>query len=290
LSPAAARTSATDASERWTKPIPRSGERLPVVGLGTWITFNIGQDRDARARRQQVLQRFLAAGGGMIDSSPMYGSAEQVVGELLGPAAAGAPGGRVFAATKVWTPLDRVGTQQHRDSLRLWKRPVLDLQQVHNLLNWKAHLALLRAEHERGTVRYLGVTTSHGARHAEMERVLRSEPLDFLQITYNPVDESAEPLMRLAAERGVAVIVNRPFDGGALLQRLAGRPLPPVARDLGCETWAAAVLKWEVSHPAVTCAIPATSNPSHLDQNMAALRGPVPTPAQRDRLRAALVA
>jgi diketogulonate reductase-like aldo/keto reductase len=279
---------AASADAGWRKPIPRSGEALPVVGLGTWITFNIGRDAAERASRQRVLERFLAAGGGMIDSSPMYGSAEQVVGELLGPAAAAAPGGRVFAATKVWTPLDRVGAQQHRDSLRLWKRSTLDLQQVHNLLNWKPHLALLRAERERGSVRYIGVTTSHGARHAEMERMLRSEPLDFLQITYNPVDESAEPLMQLAADRGMAVIVNRPFDGGALLQRLAGRPLPAVARDLGCQTWAAAALKWEVSHPAVTCAIPATSNPDHLDQNMAALRGPVPTAAQRAQLRAAL--
>jgi diketogulonate reductase-like aldo/keto reductase len=275
---------------RWLKPIPRTGEPLPVIGLGTWITFNVGTGAADRSSRAEVLRRFLAAGGGLIDSSPMYGSAEQVVGDLLPAAAVAAPQGRVFSATKVWTPLDRVGAQQHRDSLRWWRTPRLDLQQVHNLLNWKPHLAWLRGERERGTLRHIGVTTSHGARHDEMERVLRSEPLDFLQITYNPTDERAEPLMRLAAERGMAVIVNRPFDGGALLQRLAGRPLPGVARDLGCDSWAAAVLKWEVSHPAVTCAIPATANPVHLEQNMAALRGPRPGPAERERLRAALAA
>jgi diketogulonate reductase-like aldo/keto reductase len=272
-------------SARWTRAMPQSGERLPVVGLGTWITFNIGRDPAERTLRQEVLRRFLAAGGGVIDSSPMYGSAEQVVGELLPTVV---PPARVFAATKVWTPLDRAGPQQIADSQRLWKRPVLDLLQVHNLLNWPAHLRTLREAQARGTTRYLGVTTSHGSRHDEMRRVLQTEPIDVLQITYNPVDTRAEPLMQLAADRGAAVIVNRPFDGGALLARLADRPLPAIARDLGARTWSAAVLLWEVSHPAVTCAIPATRNPAHLDQNMAVLACAPPSEDQRRRLGAAL--
>ncbi len=270
---------------RWTKPIPRTGELLPVVGLGTWITFNIGRDPAARASRQEVLRRFVAAGGGVIDSSPMYGSAEQVIGELM---PASAPQAAVFAATKVWTPLDRAGAQQIADSSRLWKRPVLDLVQVHNLLNWPAHLRTLSDAQARGVVRYVGVTTSHGSRHDEMARVLQTERLDVLQITYNPLDTRAEPLMKLAADRGMAVIVNRPFDGGTALERLSTRSLPTVALDLGATTWAAAVLLWEVSHPAVTCAIPATRNPEHLDQNLAVLHLSPPTPVQRQRLGDAL--
>lgn len=278
----------------WTRPMPRSGERWPVVGLGTWITFNIGGDAAARTARREVLRRLVAAGGGVIDSSPMYGRAEQVLGELLPPApprpagaAVPSPDG-VYAATKVWTPLARVGVQQMADAERLWGRPS-DLQQVHNLLNWREHLRTLREARDRGRVRHVGVTTSHGARHDEMRRVLDAEPwLDVLQITYSPVDESADALMRRAADGGLAVLVNRPFDGGALLQRLAGRPLPAAARDLGATTWAAAVLLWVVSHPAVTAAIPGTGDPDHLDQNLAVRRLTPPGAAARARLGEAI--
>jgi diketogulonate reductase-like aldo/keto reductase len=274
----------------WRKAIPASGELLPVVGMGTWLTFDVGDDAAARSRRLAVLQRFLAAGGGMIDSSPMYGSAERVVGDLLATPELAPLADSVFAASKIWTVLGASGPAQLGDSLRLWRRRRMDLMQVHNLLGTEAHLRTLRAARDAGRVRYVGITTSHGRRHDEVERLLRHERLDFLQLTYNPADRSAEPLLDLAADRGVAVIVNRPFDGGATLQRLAGRPLPPWARaELGVQTWAAFVLKWEVSHPGVTCAIPATSNPAHLDENMAALVGAVPTAAQRRRMGEVLV-
>ncbi|WP_119290956.1 aldo/keto reductase [Azohydromonas sediminis] len=269
----------------WRKTIPSSGEAVPVVGLGTWLTFDVGDDPLARARVQQVLARFVAAGGGVVDSSPMYGSAERVVGDLLATPELAPHAARVFTASKIWTPFEVTGRAQLAESLRLWRVARMDLMQVHNLLATDAHLKTLRAARDAGRVRLIGITTSHGRRHDEVARLLRREPLDVLQITYNPADRSAEPLLDLAAERGVAVIVNRPFDGGDALRRLAGRPLPAWARDeLGVQTWAAFVLKWEVSHPAVTCAIPATRNPVHCDENMAALHGPRPTPAQRRRM------
>lgn len=277
---------AAGADTPWRKTIPASGEALNAVGLGTWLTFDVGDDAIDRSRLRRVLQRFVAAGGGMIDSSPMYGSAERVVGDLLADVAPhGDAARRVFAASKIWTPFGPGGRTQLDDSLRLWRRDRLDLMQVHNLLGTEAHLRTLRAARDEARVRYVGVTTSHGRRHDEVERLLRSEPLDFVQITYNPADRRAEPLLGLAAARGVAVIVNRPFDGGDALRRLAGRALPAWVRaELGVETWAAFVLKWAVSHPAVTCAIPATGNPVHLDQNMAALHGAQPDAAQRRRM------
>ena len=250
------------------------------MGLGTWLTFDLPiGDAEGLARRRAVLDRFFAGGGRLVDSSPMYGYAEAVLGELLAR-----PEPRLFSATKVWTGIAGYGPTQMRRSLGLWRLPRVDLMQVHNLLAWREHLSTLRAWKDEGRIRHLGVTTSHGRAHDEVERILRGERIDFLQITYSPVDRSAEPLLGLAAERGVAVIVNRPFDGGALLQRLARRPLPALARELGCDSWAALVLKWELAHPAVTCAIPATTNPLHVTQNLQALRGPLPDRRQREAL------
>jgi diketogulonate reductase-like aldo/keto reductase len=264
--------------ELLTRPIPATGERLPAVGLGTWLTFDIAiQDVEAMAQRRAVLDRFFALGGGVVDSSPMYGHAEAVLGELLPrdkPAT-------LFAATKVWTGLGLYGPTQMRRSLGLWKLPRVDLMQVHNLLAWREHIKTLRAWQTEGRVRHIGVTTSHSSRHDEMRQVLDTERIQFMQITYSPADLSAEPLIERAADKGVAVIINRPFDGGALLQRLARVPLPAVAAELGCAHWATLVLKWSLSNPAVTVAIPATTNPAHLAQNMAALRGPLPDVAQR---------
>jgi len=271
---------ATDRRPR--KALPRGGPLLPAIGMGTWLTFDVADDYEAVRRRGEVLRRFIAHGGGMIDSSPMYGRAEWLLGRLL----ADMPGReRVFAATKIWTALDAGGPRQLEDSLRLWGLPGLDVVLVHNLLNWRAHLKTLRAARERGLLRYLGISTSHGRRHDEVAALLRGEPLDVLQITYNLVDESAEPLLWLAAERGVAVVANRPLDGGNLFQRVAGRPPPPWAAEIDCANWAQFFLKWVVSHAAVTCAIPATTNPDHLDENMGAGLGRMPDAAMRRRMR-----
>lgn len=270
--------------------IPRTGERVPAVGMGTWLTFNVApSDAPALRQRREVLQRFFAGGGQLIDSSPMYGSAEEALGLLL-PQLVPPVAGReaLFSATKVWTPLAAYGRAQMQRSVALWGLPRLDLMQVHNLLNFAGHLPTMRAMQAEGSIRHLGVTTSHGNKHGAMREVLEGvnerQPLQVLQITYNPVDRRAEALMQLAADKGLAVIVNRPFDGGALLQRLAGQPLPALAADLGCTTWAALVLKWELAHPAVSVVIPATTQPVHMDQNLAAMRGPLPNRTQRESL------
>ncbi|MGE5336837.1 MAG: aldo/keto reductase, partial [Gemmatimonadota bacterium] len=190
-----------------TRAIPKSGERIPVIGMGTWLTFDVGDNAVERAQRRAVLQRFFAAGGGMIDSSPMYGRAERLLGELLAQVDSR---GRLFSATKVWTAFERIGPAQMAESLRLWGLPRFDLMQIHNLLAWRGHLKAVRAGKEQGRWRYIGVTTSHGNKHDEMRTALTAEPWDFMQITYNFADTSAEPLMNLAAERGIAVIINRP--------------------------------------------------------------------------------
>lgn len=275
---AAAAVAAAPLRRAW----PRTNEPIAAIGMGTWLTFDVGDNRVERAQRRRVLERFFAAGGGMIDSSPMYGRAERLLGELL-------PGlpyqGRLFAATKVWTAFERVGPRQLEESLRLWGLPRFDLLLVHNLLNWRAHLKTLRAWKEQGRVRYIGVSTSHGRAHDEVMRLIRSEPIDAIQITYNLADASAEPVMEFAAERGLAVIVNRPFDGGLLFNAVGSRPLPAWATEVDCDNWAQFFLKWIVAHPAVTCAIPATSNPAHMDENMGAGHGRLPQPALRRRMQ-----
>jgi diketogulonate reductase-like aldo/keto reductase len=267
-----------------TRAIPKTGERLPAVGLGTWLTFDLPiSETEGMNRRREVLAAFFAGGGRLIDSSPMYGRAEAVLGELLAR-----PEPRLFSATKVWTPLAGYGVTQMERSLALWRLPRVDLMQVHNLLNWRAHLKTLREGQQRGLWRTIGVTTSHGRAHDEMRAILLGERIDFMQITYSPADRSAEPLLDLAASQGVAVIVNRPFDGGALLARAGRTPLPPVAAELSCRSWAELVLKWELAHPAVTCVIPATTDPAHAAQNVAAMRGPLPDTAQRAAILRAL--
>ena len=265
------------------RKLPRGSEAWPLIGMGTWLTFDIGDDALERAQRAEVLRRFFAAGGGMIDSSPMYGRAEALLGDLL-PSLPHA--GRLLAASKVWTPFERFGNGQLERSLSQWRVPQFDVLLVHNLLNWRAHLKTLRQWKEQGRVRYIGVSTSHGSRHDEAERVLRREALDVLQITYNFADTRAEPLMNLAAERGLAVVINRPFDGGALFGAVRGRPLPAWAAEFDGANWAQFFLKWVVSHPAVTCAIPATRDPAHMDQNMGAGSGRLPDAAMRERMRA----
>ncbi|HDP88480.1 MAG TPA: aldo/keto reductase [Thioalkalivibrio sp.] len=271
-------TIATDSAIR--RPIPASDEWLPVIGLGTWLTFDVYQPES----RLPVMRAFFEHGGGLIDSSPMYGEAEAVIGWCL--ERLGHPPG-LFSATKVWTPGVATAPGQLADSLRLWGLERLDLQQIHNLVQWQRHIETLKAWKAEGRIRYLGVTTSHGRRHDELEQVMRTQPLDFVQFTYNVIDREAERrLLPLAAERGIAVIINRPFRGGSLFNRVRGRPLPPWAGEIDCANWAQFFLKYLVSHPAVTCAIPATTQAAHLHENMGAGRGRLPDAALRqDMLR-----
>jgi diketogulonate reductase-like aldo/keto reductase len=263
-----------------TRRIPSSGETLPAVGLGTWITFNVGRDPPARAQRVQVMQAFFDAGGRVIDSSPMYGSSQGVVGEGLQRLNAQP---RVFAADKVWTSGD--GAAQIEASRAHWQVPRFDLLQVHNLVAWEKQLAVLQSMKAQGQARHVGITTSEGRRHDEMERLLKTQPLDFVQFTYNLVDREVEQrLLPLARDRGVAVLANRPFQEGAMLRRLQRHPLPAWASEIGCRHWAQVALKFIVSHPDVTCVIPATSRVDHLQQNMAAALGPQPDAALRRRM------
>jgi aryl-alcohol dehydrogenase-like predicted oxidoreductase len=263
------------------RTIPSSGERLPAIGMGTWITFDVAADAAAGATRSAILADFFASGGRLVDSSPMYGSSEEVLGERMPPNAEG----RLFAASKVWTVGALPGRRQVEASRALWKVKRFDLLQVHNFLDWEVHLPILQAMKREGRVRYVGVTTSHGRRHDLAETIMRTQKIDFVQFTYNVARREVErELLPMAAERGIAVIVNRPFDGGDLFGPKTARPLPGWGREIGCATWAEAFLKFVVSHPAVTCAIPATSQRAHLAENMRALAGPMPDAALRRRI------
>lgn len=262
--------------------IPSTGETLPAIGMGSWITFNVGDNVMAREVRVEVLRRFFSQGGALIDSSPMYGSSEAVIGHCLTRLNRPA---QLFSATKVWTWGQSAGGKQMQRSQALWGGEPFDLMQIHNLLDWKAHLETLKAWKAEGKVRYLGVTTSHGRRHDELATILRTQPLDFVQFTYNVLDREAEQrLLPLAADRGIAVIINRPFRRGALFDRVAGQSLPGWAEEIDCANWAQFFLKFVVSHPAVTCAIPATSRPDHMLENMGALHGQLPDAAMRRRM------
>jgi diketogulonate reductase-like aldo/keto reductase len=267
-----------------TRAIPSSGEVLPRVGLGSWITFDVGDDHRARDASAEVMRAFFAAGGRLIDSSPMYGTAQEVIGyglERLGHPA------QVFSADKVWTPFGSGGRAQVAQSARRWGIPRFDLLQVHNLLAWEAHLPMLFEMKAAGRLRYVGITTSHGRRHDETARLMAGQPLDFVQFTYNLTDREAEQrLLPLARERGIAVIANRPFRGGALLRRLARAPLPAWSAEIDCTSWAQFALKFIVSHPAVTCAIPATTRVDHVRENVGAAAGRLPDAAMRARMAA----
>lgn len=267
-----------------TRAVPSSGEALPVIGLGSWITFNVGKDPVARDACTEVMRNFFAAGGRLIDSSPMYGSAQQVIGHGLARLGTGT---RVFSADKVWIGAGARGPAQIEESRAAWGVPRFDLLQVHNLLAWEAHLDTLFAMKAAGALRYVGITTSEGRRHGEFEQIMRSRPLDFVQFTYNILDREAEQrLLPLARERGVAVLANRPFRQGALTDALARHPLPGWAAEIGCVSWAQVLLKFIVSHPAVSCAIPATTSVAHVRENMGAASGPMPDPALRQRMAA----
>lgn len=267
-----------------TRRIPSSGESLPVIGLGTWQTFDIGPSPAERAPLEEVLRTFVALGGKVIDSSPMYGNAEEVAGDLIGKLGIRSS---LFVATKVWTSGKEAGISQMEESMRLLRADPIDLMQVHNLVDVNTHLETLKGWKGEGRVRHIGVTHYTASRHDDVARVMASQPLDFIQINYSVGEREAERrLLPMALERGVAVIANRPFAGGDLFRRLRNRPLPAWAAEIDCTSWAQLLLKFVVSHPAITCAIPATSKVTHLRDNMKAGAGPLPD----DRLRARIAA
>tara|TARA_R110002126_G_scaffold7828_31_gene37921 strand:- start:2986 stop:3939 length:954 start_codon:yes stop_codon:yes gene_type:complete len=264
------------------RTIPKSRRQVPVIGMGSWITFNVGGSTRLRDARTRVLKAFFDAGGTVIDSSPMYGSSEEVIGYALDRLARH---DWMFSATKVWTPLADTGVTQMVESRKLWGVQKFDLMQVHNLVNWESHLDTLAVEKAAGRVRHIGITTSHGSRHGEMLRLMADQRVDAVQFTYNILDREAERrLLPMAAERGLAVIVNRPFRRGDLFRRFADRKLPDWAAEFDCTNWAQFFLKFAVSHPAVTCAIPATSRVDHMRENMGALYGRLPDAALRARM------
>jgi len=265
-----------------TRAVPGTAERLPVIGMGSWMTFDVGSDRALRDDRVKVLQTFFEMGGSIVDSSPMYRSSQEVIGYCLERVP---DKSALFSATKVWTWLQSSGAGQMAESKRLWGVNRFDLMQIHNLLNWEGHLETLLAHKAERRIRYIGVTTSHGRRHATMEKIMVEQPIDFVQLTYNILDRKAERrLLPLAAERDLAVIVNRPFRRGDLFDYFASKPLPEWAREFDCANWAQFFLKFIVSHPAVTCAIPATSRVDHMRENMGALYGRLPDEKMRERM------
>jgi diketogulonate reductase-like aldo/keto reductase len=262
-----------------TRRIPSSQEELPLVGLGSWITFNVGDDPVARAECAEVMRAFFASGGRLIDSSPMYGSSQSVIGDGVAKLAPS----RLFSADKVWTGGSE-GRAQIAETRRRWRVRNLDLVQIHNLVSWKEHLPLLLEMKAAKQIRYVGITTSEGRRHREIEQIMRSQPLDFVQVTYNVLDREVESrILPLARERGIGVIVNRPFRQGDLIRDVARHPLPGFAREIDASNWAQILLKFIVSHPAVTCAIPATSSVAHVRENMGASYGRLPDEQMRRR-------
>ena len=269
------------ATEAPTRRIPATGEPVPAIGIGSWITFNVGDDPLLRAECRAVMAAFFEEGGGIVDSSPMYGSSQAVIGDALG--ALGYPPG-LFSADKVWTDAAD-GPAQIAETTRRWGVQKFDLLQVHNLVDWEANLDTLDAMKEAGRLRYTGVTTSHGRRHEGLEEVMCRRPPDFVQLTYNIVDREVErSLLPLAQEQGIAVICNRPFQRGRLPDWLARHQLPGWAGEIEVSTWPQFLLKFIVSHPAVTAAIPATRNVDHVRENKSAAFGPMPDAAMRRRM------
>src|SRR5882724_2429529 len=265
-----------------TRKIPSSSEQLPVIGCGTYRGFDVGNTGYEPVH--QVLEKLFSAGGSVIDSSPMYGKAEAVAGELLSRSNAHT---KAFIATKVWTRGREAGIAQMRKSFNLLKTDRVDLMQIHNLVDWRTHISTLRQWKEAGRIRYLGITHYTESAFADLEAVMRSEPLDFVQLNYSVTDRAAERrLLPLAIERGIAVLANVPLASGAALRSSSQRPLPPIAADIGCTSWPQLLLKFVISHPAITCAIPGTGDPEHMADNALAGTGPLPDQAMRDRIAA----
>lgn len=266
------------------RPIPKTGEALPAVGLGTWQGFDVAGNAPETAQARDALKVLVDLGGRVVDSSPMYGSAESVCGALaqelgLGP--------KLFVATKVWTSGRQAGVRQMEDSIRKLRVERLDLMQVHNLVDARTHLATLREWKKAGRVRYVGVTHYHAGAHADLEKFIKPGDLDFVQLNYSLAEPQADRrLLAVAADSRTAVIVNRPFAEGAMFGRVKGKPLPEWAREIGCASWAQFFLKWILGHPAVTCTIPGTRNARHVADNLGAASGPLPDEPMRKRMAA----
>jgi len=270
------------ASRLGVRRVAATGEDMPLVGLGSWITFNVGRDPKLLDESTAVIAAFLAGGGRMIDSSPMYGSSQATIGYALRkldyPKA-------LFSAEKVWTSSQQNGPRQVAKTQMLWGVPRFDLLQVHNLLNWKGHLQTLADMKAAGTLRTIGITTSHGGRHQLIEKIMAREAIDFVQVTYNIEDREVEQrILPLAREKGIGVIVNRPFQRGALLEQLGSKPLPKWVADTGASSWPQFLLKFVISHPAVTCAIPATTRVDHVKENLQSATGVLPDARLRQRM------
>lgn len=267
------------------RKIPSTGEPLPVIGLGTWQTFDVGADQVERGTLAEVLKIFSSTGK-VVDSSPMYGSSESVAGDLMAELKLRE---RLFVATKVWTSGREAGIRQMEESFRKLRVQRMDLMQVHNLVDVATHTKTLQAWKKEGRVRYIGITHYTASAYAEVERAMKAAPYDFLQINYSLGErEAGRRILPLAAEKGMAVIVNRPFAEGLLFRKVKNKPLPPWARDLGISTWAQYFLKWIVSHPAVTCAIPGTGKPEHMRDNLGGGIGPLPDAEARRKMQAHL--
>lgn len=259
--------------------IPKSGEHIPAVGLGTWQVFDVAGDAKELGQARETLKTFVQLGGRLVDSSPMYGSSESVTGQL---AAELGLRSKLFIATKVWTSGKQAGIRQMEDSMKKLRVERLDLMQVHNLVDAPTHLATLREWKKAGRVRYIGVTHYNAGAHEDLEKFIRPGDIDFVQLNYSLAEpEAGQRLLRAAADSRTAVIVNRPFAEGAMFGRVKGKPLPAWAREIGVASWAQLFLKWILANPAVTCAIPGTRSPKHVADNLGAASGPLPDEAMR---------
>lgn len=262
--------------------IPGTNEELPVIGLGTWQSFDVGTAASERDPLKEVLNVLIDAGGSVIDSSPMYGRSEQVVGDLTTELNIK---DKIFEATKVWISGEDSGITQMNESMNLMKVKQMDLMQIHNLLDWKTHLKTLRQWKEEEKIRHIGITHYHSGGYEEVERILKTEEIDFLQINYNLiVREAAERILPLAQDKGVAVLINRPYQGGALFKAFKSKPLPPWAKEFDAASWGQLFLKFILAHPAVTCVIPGTSKAKHMKDNVLAGFGNMPTEAHQKKM------
>ena len=284
--PITPRAANESSSAMLTRTIPSSGEKLPVIGLGTWQAFDVDLTADSRRQLEEVLSLFVKFGGRVIDSSPMYGRAEAVIGDLTASLRLrDSLVADFFLATKVWTHGKESGIKSMERSMALLRTKRIDLMQVHNLVDVHTHLATLREWKEQGRIRYVGITHHEAGAFGEMEKLMRSEKLDFVQINYSLMEPEAEQsLLPLARERGIAVLANRPFGAGDLFGKVRSKPLPDWASEFDCRSWAQFFLKWIVAHSAITCAIPATSKPRHLEDNMQGGTGRLPDPKTRRRM------